>query len=249
MVIMEESVNNNSNYYNDLDTNFKFACELCDKEYTHNELLNLLKNGNIPQKQIAALKFDCVNDKNDAAALLNNLTGCDGKIREAIALKISSLIKTDENARTIFAEISPMIFADATIDINANICRLIVDSAVLLKEYKNFSQIYTERIINFTNESLQELDKFIFRDKKYVINKQLFKLYWCLEALSEFYPYADEKELTNILNLCSEQQEYTIREKTAQIVLKSNKFPELKEKLSNDENYYVRQALNHPRFF
>ncbi len=249
MVIMEESENNNSKYYNDLDTNFKAACELCDNEYTHAELLNMLKNGNIPQKQIAALKFDNINDKNDAQALLNNLTGCDGKIREAIALKISSLLKNNENNRMIFAEISPQIFADATIDINANICRLIVDSATMLKKYNRFSQIYTDKIVSFINESLAELEKFIFRDKKYIINKQLFKLYWCLEALSEFYPFTDEKELEKILNICSEQQEYTIREKTAQIILKSGKFSDLKEKLSNDENYYVKQALNHPCLF
>ena len=91
------------------------------------------------------------------------------------------------------------------------------------------------------------MDKFIFRDKKYVINKQLFKLYWCLEALGEFYDYADEKTLADITEKCANLKEYTIREKTAQIILKSNKFPQLKERLMNDENYYVRQVLRHPR--
>ena len=43
--------------------------------------------------------------------------------------------------------------------------------------------IELNEILKFINDSFKELDKFIFRDKKYVINKQLFKLYWSLEAL------------------------------------------------------------------
>ena len=245
---MEESTNYNCEYYEDLDTNFKQACELCDKEYSHDKLLELLKHGNIPQKQIAALKFDCVNNTDDAYALINNLTGCDGKIREAVALKINNLLTDNENTRTIFAQISPDVFADATIDINGNICRLVVDSAIILKSFDPFSKIYTNKIIKYTQEALHELDKFVFRDKKYIINKQIFKLYWCLEALSEFYGYTDEQALQNILIKCSDVSEYTIREKTAQIVAKSGKFIYIKEKLMNDENYYVREALHHPCF-
>ena len=248
LVIMDNSTNNNCEYYNDLDTNFKLAYELCEQEYSHEELLNLLKTGNIPQKQIAALKFDSINDKNDVSALLNNLTGCDGKIREAIALKINSLLTNNEQARKLFSELSSKVFADATIDINANICKLIVNSAALLKDYNDFCTSYTKHIITFTNESLEELDKFIFRDKKYVINKQLFKLYWCLEALSEFWKYTDEQTLKNIVEKCANQSEYTIREKTAQLILKTNKFNNIREKLMNDENYYVREALHHPCF-
>lgn len=243
---MEQMENNNYGFYKDLDSNFKLACDLCEKEYTHNELLNMLKKGNIPEKQIAALRFDYIENTNDAEILLNNLTGCDGKIREAIALKINTLISENDNNKQIFAEISAEIFADATVDINANICRLVVDSAIMLKEYKLFAKKYTDLIINKTNEALSELDKFIFRDKKYVINKQLFKLYWCLEALSEFYNYADEEILAVIAEKCATQREYTIREKTAQIIQKSNKFPELKELLLHDENYYVREVLHHP---
>ena len=82
----------NTGFYKDLDTNFEQAYELCGKDFSHNELVVLLDSGNIPQKQIAALKFDYVKSKEDAEALLNNLTGCDGKIREAIAMKIFQLI-------------------------------------------------------------------------------------------------------------------------------------------------------------
>ena len=221
-----------------LDENFDLACELSEKDFTHEELLQMLNNGNIAERQIAALKFDKVENDVDALALMNNLTGCDGKIREAIALRINQIITSDSNSREYFN--FPLVFADATIDINANICRLVVDSAKLLKTDEDFTKIYVQRILKFTEEAFDALDKFIFRDKKYVINKQLFKLYWCLETLQNFYMDVDKNKLEEILTKGAEQNEYTIREKVAQIVQISGKFASLKEKLQFDDNYYVR---------
>ncbi len=231
----------NTGFYADLDTNFYEACEMCGKEFSHAELIEMLKAGNIPQKQIAALKLDGIFSSDDADALVSNLTGCDGKIREAAALKIYQILCDEKFQKCLFNY--PEIFADATIDINANICRLVVDSAFLMKDVENFAQIYTDKVLKFTFEALKELDNFIFRDKKYVINKQLFKLYWCLETLKNFYPFVKEDVLKEILYKCSEQKEYTIREKTAQILAVTNIFPELKNKLMDDENYYVRAAF------
>ncbi len=242
---MNDTIYNNSEYYEDLDLNFNEAYKLCKQDFSHDELLNMLKSGNIPQKQIAALKFDYINDEKDAKALLNNLTGCDGKIRETVAHKINYFLINDEKTRDLFAYISAEIFADATIDINGNICRLVVDSALLLKNYEQFAKAYTKKIVRFANEALTELNKFIFRDKKYVINKQNFKLYWCLDALNGFYDSEDEQIIAELLKKCAVQNEYTIREKTAQIIIQSGKFNNIKEMLINDENYYVRQVLHH----
>ncbi len=225
-----------------LDENFDLACELSEKEFTHNELLEMLNNGNIAERQIAALKFDKVENDIDALALMNNLTGCDGKIREAVALRINQLVVSNPETREFFN--FPLVFADATIDINANICRLVVDSAKLLKEDADFTQIYAQRILEFTQEAFDELDKFIFRDKKYVINKQLFKLYWCLETLQNFYMDIEKATLEAILNKGTEQNEYTIREKVAQVVKLSGAFQKLEEKLKFDENYYVRAVFS-----
>lgn len=241
---MNSDINCNNAFYQDLDTNFELACKMSEKSFTHDELIYMLKNGNIPEKQFSALNFDYVKNTEDAYALLNNLTGCDGKIREAVAFRINSILINDTMSRKIFSEISAKTFADATIDINANICRLIVDSAELLINYNNFSIEYTNRIVDYANEALNELDKFIFKDKKYTINKQLFKLYWSLEALIKFNHFADDKILKDILERSSSQSEYTIREKTAQILVNSSKFDDIKEKLINDENYYVKQILH-----
>lgn len=235
--------NLNTDFYINLDENFEQACLLSDREFNHIELLEMLKCGNIPQKQIAALKFDFVKNELDAKTLLDNLTGCDGKIREAVALKINQLVQNDIDSRSIFAKISAKVLADASIDINANICRLAIDSACLLKTNDKFSNDYTKKIVGFAESAFAEIDKFIFRDKKYVINKQMFKLYWCLEGLTYFYEYADEKQLKEILEKSIKQQEYTVREKAAQVVLVSQLFPELETILKADENYYVRQIF------
>ena len=237
--------NNNNNLYNESECNFDTAYFLSNKNFTHDELINLLNSGNVQEKQIAAIKLEYINDVYDAKVLLKNLTKCDGKIREAVAFKINLLLSSSDDYKQIFAEISAETFADATIDINANICRLVIDSAALLINYEAFYNKYISKIIEFTNIALDELDKFIFRDKKYVINKQIFKLYWCLEAINIFADYIKPTLLEHTLSRCISQKEYTIREKVAQILSKRTDFAYLKEKLINDENYYVKQILNH----
>ena len=126
-----------------------------------------------------------------------------------------------------------------------NICRLVIDSVSILKNDKTFAEAYLKNILEFIEETFQEIDKFIFRDKKYVINKQLFKLYWCLESLKLFVNDIPDDLLLKILERASEEKEYTIREKVAQILVltKNEIFRPLIDKLKQDENYYVRVAL------
>ena len=243
--IMNNLLNAKSNMNNDFEQNFEYVYKLSESSFSHSELLNMLKDGNIQQKQIAALKFDSINNTEDAYALLSNLTGCDGKIREAVANKLNYLLIHNPEAASILPSIAGNIFADATIDINANICRLIVDSAAILKDYEEFAVQYTSKILDYTKEALDALDKFIFKDKKYMINKQLFKLYWCLEAICIFKENIDSDELNKILLKCANQSEYTIREKVAKIIASDKNFYQLRKTLENDGNYYVREALYH----
>ena len=135
---MDSCINVKQNNNTDYDEHLEEDYNLCTINFSHANLISMLKNGNIAEKQIAALKFDYIQSDEDAEALLANLTGCDGKIREAVAQKINSLILTNQGAVKYFADISADVFAAATIDINANICRLIIDSAIILKDYRNF---------------------------------------------------------------------------------------------------------------
>ena len=232
----------NAGFYKDLDTNFEQAFEMSEKNFSKDELLEMLKSGNIPQKQLASLLLENVENEDEAKILISNLTGCDGKIREAVALKINQILTKDETARSFFASFAET-FADAAIDINANICRLVVDSVVFLKSDDEFSSKYVKKIVDFALEALDTLDKFIFRDKKYVINKQIFKLYWCLETLKDFTQKVQVADLERIIERSAAQKEYTIREKVAEILVLHNIKPEITEKLKNDENYYVRQVF------
>ena len=236
--------NLNTGFYKDLDTNFEQALEMAEKEFSHKEILEMLKTGNIPEKQIAAMKLCDINSQDEAEILISNLTGCDGKIREAVALKINQLLIKNHNYAKHFTQAE--IFAEASIDINANICRLAIDSAKILSKDKHFLSIYLNRILVFINETFEELDKFIYRDKKYVINKQLFKLYWSLEALKNYVKDIPTNKLLNILDRTSREREYTIREKTAQILMLIKPESEnikIRDRLLNDENYYVRLAI------
>ncbi len=233
----------NTGFYKDLDTNFEQALDMAERDFRHEELIQMLTNGNIPQKQIAALRLDKLINKEEAQILVSNLTGCDGKIREAVALRINRFLTETPDYADYFVQAE--IFADASIDINANICRLVIDSVEILIQDSNFAKIYLNRILYFINETFKELDKFIFRDKKYVINKQLFKLYWCLEALKLFAQELSTEILLPILERAAQEKEYTIREKVAQIVvnIKSKEFEPIKELLKFDENYYVRNVF------
>ena len=232
----------NSNYEDTIDKNFDKALELCSTNYSYNELLNFLENGNIPEKQFAAIEIQELKSLNDAKIFISNLVNCDGKIREAVAQKFSELVEVKEY-QEYFSQF-PLIFAQSTIDINANISRMVIDGLVLLKDYQPFAQEYTNQLVKYTDEAFEGLSKIIFRDKKYTVNKQLFKLYWCLEGLNNYYNNISFEKLGSILENSLLQNEYTIREKVAQLLKHDNlfeKFPKVVEIIQNDENYYVKQ--------
>ena len=235
----------NKGFYKDLDTNFEKALELINSKYKHEDFINLLKNGNIPQKQYASMLLDTINNQEEANLLVANLTGCDGKIREAVAFKINTLIKTNPELSIYFNQAE--VFADASMDINANICRLVIDSVSILYKNDDFATRYLNKLLLFINETFKELDSFIFRDKKYLINKQLFKLYWCLEAFKLFAKDLTQTTVYEILERASKEKEYTIREKVAQILLTCDEeeFEPLKKILKSDENYYVRGTFKY----
>lgn len=223
------------------NSNFNNALELCEKDFSYEELISFLKNGSVVERQYSALNLEQVKSKEDAKILLSNLVGVDGKIREAVALKIFELTKKtpyffvdEENFET---------FSNATIDIDGNVCRLAISSACNLKENEDFSKTYANNMVKIINIALDEISKFTFRDKKYKINKQIFKIYWCLEALIDFYGFVEFEKLKDVLKKCAKLPEYTVREKCAKILRCCDLDEELKELitvLKSDENYYVR---------
>ncbi len=227
------------------DKNFNLALNLCEKKLSHKDCLIFLKNGNVIEKQYAALNLNKITSNEDTVCLLSNLVGVDGKIREAVAYKMNELISNKIYTKYFNDTRNYTKFSNGTIDIDSNVCRLVIDSARYLWEDTTFSTFYAQDMYNFIKIALNEFSKLSFKDKKYKANKQFFKIYWCLVALCDFYTFLEEKELKEILFNCSNLSEYTIREKCLQILNKTksdNELQKLIEKLSNDENYYVRNA-------
>ena len=233
-----------SNYEKTLDENFDKALNLCSNEYFYEELIELLKNGNIPEKQYSALMLKELKTQEDAEIFLSNLINCDGKIREAVAHKFTEFVQYS-SYREFFAKY-PNVLAKATIDINANISRMVIDGLALMKSFNDFGLKYAENLVDYIKEAFDGLDKIVFRDKKYTVNKQLFKLYWCLEGLNNYYEFLDKNLLKFILKKALEQNEYTVREKVAQILTNVNieEFDDIRKILELDDNYYVKRILN-----
>lgn len=241
LVYMYEKDNDlNNNYFSSLDENFKEAIDLFERDVPHDEIFNLLQNGNIVQKQIAALKLDKLNNYQEAEILVKNLIGQDGKIREAVSLKINEF----KNSAYLYQKNIYDIFLQAIIDINANICRNIIDTIDNMTQDSNFAEYFSSKLIFMTNELISQVEKFDFQEGKYKINKEVFKLYWCLETIYHIAEKIEINELKNILCRTKNINEYTIREKTAKILSKNFNDKDLitiRSELKNDKNYYVRR--------
>ncbi len=234
----------NNNYYGTLDKNFTQALNLYETNHSHKELLELLKNGNIVEKHIAALKLDTITDYDDAEILLSNLTGQDGKIREVISMRLNEFMANPELIKFFNADKNYNIFSEGIIDINANICRNVISAISNLKNNDKFCSVFCTKLIDMTNKLLNKIEQFDFQEGKYKINKEVFKLYWCLETIYEFKEKIDFYALKQIILRSKSISEYTIREKVAKILTKNyidKDLIKVKEDLKNDSNYYVRR--------
>lgn len=234
----------NNSYYETLDENFAQALKLYENNYSHEELIELLKNGNIVQKQISALRLDKISSNEDAKILVDNLTGQDGKIREAVSLRLNEFMSNPDYLPYFCTIKNYDIFLDAIIDINANICRNVISAICNLKSNDEFCNSFCPKLVNLTNSLLDVVEKFDFQDGKYKVNKEAFKLYWCLETIYEFYNKIDFENLKQIILRTKNIEEYTIREKAAKILTHTFDDKDLlnaKEELKQDKNYYVRR--------
>lgn len=231
-------------YFTSRNENFEKAYNLMKSNYTHEQLLDMLQNGNIPIKQYAALMIETINSEAEADILLNNLTGQDGKIREAVSLKIKEFSKYPDLKKFFNSSKNYEIFLNAVIDINGNVCRNIISSIIHFQDDENFLKMFCPRLIEKTLSMINIIKDFDFQEGKYKVNKEVFKLYWYLETIYEFYHYIEFKDLKNIIILTKSIDEYTIREKTAKILTREFNDYELeivKRELKSDKNYFVRR--------
>ena len=114
---------------------------------------------------------------------------------------------------------------------------MIIEILPYIKDKDFFLSGLYERI----DDVFDELEK-LKRSNWYT--KKLFNLYWCLEALAVLKAPVD-KRLEYVLSKAGAFKDYTIREKTAMVLHymtdTSPVIVELKEKLKNDNNFYVKR--------
>ena len=236
----------NNTYYETLNENFKKALELYTSDFSHEELISMLKSGNIVQKQISALRLDDIKTEDDADILMNNLVGQDGKIREAVSFKLKEFSRQKNCHDFFLKEKNYDIFLHAIIDINGNICRNIISAVSEFKIYPHFCNYFCDNLVNLTETLIDEVRKFNFKGGKYKVNKEVFKLYWCLETIYEFTECINYDKIKKIIRKTKSLQEYTIREKTAKILSNMSCDSELTlivKELNNDVNCFVRRFI------
>jgi len=236
--------NLNTDYHKTLDGNFNSALELFRCEIPHTKLLTMLQDGNIPQRQIAALKLSHIQNITEAKILVSNLTGQDGKIREAVSSKVLEFMQNPEFSVYFYDKDIYDILLYALADINSNVCRNIVSAISLLKVNPGFCAYFTGKLLTLTGKLVDKVKEFDFQEGKYKVNKEVFKLYWYLEGIYHLTEYIETEKLKQIIRTTKNINEYTIREKTAKILSKNYTDKELlaiRAQLKNDKNYYVRR--------
>lgn len=243
---MDESLINNS---------IERALEIIQKSYAKPEILHLLEFGDEFEKPVAIMALDNIEEKFESELLIKNLTGCDGRIREAAALKISEFLTKSETAEYFFDEKSIETILNGIMDINPNVGRALIEGIKsCLPLQKLILAPLLDRILNII-EKLKEISNTPFFENKlkdtknHAKNKIVFNLYWALEALyyTEFnnsYNNFEGDKILQILNFAGGYIDYTIREKAAKVLSKMNEPPsDLLQKLKNDKNFYVKNQL------
>lgn len=221
----------------------KLAYELSDKNFSSDEIFEILKNGNDLEKQAVLINLNKINTQDEFEIFISNLTNQSGPIRENVSLKLAEL---DLNFN-----INNNLILDALCDVNPNVCRNITE---FLKKYNNENlknelvsriKILIEDIFKYYSATPKKFRENKEKSKKnHIINKKIFHLYWCLEGLSIIIDDEIDKNIEEILKISSDFYDYTIREKTAQILAKIKNPPdELLQKLKNDDNFYVKNQV------
>jgi uncharacterized membrane protein YheB (UPF0754 family) len=217
--------------------NIEKASEFCEREFSHEELTEILQGENDIEKQICILKIDELKSQKDADLLVFHLTNHHGIVRESTAIKLSELIK--EYTDFFQTEYIADSLLKSVNDVNPNICRLM--TAVL--PYLNKKEYFIKNLYARFEVIFKELEK-LKRSNMYT--KKLFNLYWCIEALSAIQAPLD-KRMETLLEKTHRFKDYTIREKTAmlvsQLVQSSGVIENIKNTLKNDSNFYVRRYV------
>lgn len=237
-------MNFNSNLKTIDEENFQTALNLYNEDLKHTELIDLIRSSSVVNKQIAVLKLENIQSENDAQLLVDNLTGQDGKVREAVSFKLNEFMANPQFIKYFQNPNNSHVFLMSSMDINGNICRNTISAICHLKSSHAFCINLAQELVTVINALVEKIETFVLQDGKYKVNKEIFKLYWALEVMYEFVDFISLSDIKSILRRVIKVEDYTIREKAAKILTKDFQdadLQSLKEKLKLDKNYYVRR--------
>ncbi len=202
------------------------------------------------EKIFSIINLSNFSSQDDFNIFINHLTRHSTPVREITAYKLEEFIS--DFRIYFFSDISKNKLLDAIIDINPNISRAVCNVINLLDELKPF---FESKIIERINALLLEIKEYqdntgdLFDNNKknrknHAKNKKLFALYWYLEALCVCLTNKNNSKIIEILKNTIKFCDYTIREKTAKILVNINNAPlELLQIAKNDQNFYVKNQV------
>lgn len=215
------------------------AYELFEEDFTHEEILDVLKGSDDIKKQVCLLNLDRINSTGEAKILVSVLTGQHGPVREICSSKINEFVKNPQLRQYFDDEQISKTILDALNDIIPTVARNISEVINLFPQNEYLKNKLSERITEVQNCPYEEMPS-----GKHEISRTNFKLYWYLDALYYLINEDDNLEiLREIIEKSYKHEDYTIREKVAALLSKLKGFAEFKEVLLKDENPYVVRNL------
>ena len=190
-------------------------------------------------------------DEDLAELIIFNLTNHSGPVRELSAYRLCEIIK---DYKQYFQSKKTLdIIISALNDVNPNVVRFILQTLGYLDDKKYLFDNLLTKVSDLYKEILNKPRR--GKEQEHIFTKKCFKIYWSLESIKQLVSldrsliYTESKireDFYNILKDLTKIEEYTIREKIAQIVniLHDEKLFDIKIKLCNDENYFVKRIKN-----
>ncbi len=210
------------------------AYNLLNKSLDYNSIMEHLQSDDLINISLALLNIDIIEDQEHLIILIDLLNSSDSRIRELTSSVLKKLSTGHEHHIFFNKEKTINILINQITDKNPKVCKNIIN---ILGVINNKQLVINNLVDNLKNE------------------KETYSLYWHLEALQEIAAHLDLNDTTwddvfNILEEYSIHEEYPIREQISYIIKKlnkiiknNNKVNSIKEKLSEDPNFYVRFAL------
>lgn len=212
-----------------------------NENFDYIKLVELLNSDSIDLKRLALLNIERIKSSEDAQKLLLCLIDKDTRVREYSSFLIKEHLADYKYRHFFDSESSIDILVNSLKDTNPKVCRNVT---LALQHTKN---------------KLTTITKIV----KIIKTKNTFIIYWGLYALENILTFNDVdigsivENITYVISETSNYKEYQIREKAAFIIKTLNQkeiykkyintdnvLSEIKFKLLNDENFYVRNAIS-----